>query len=585
MLQNQHFATARSSSRIAAAALLTTLVLVGLGVAGLRGPTGAARADEPSPETKSATVATLDANDGLLPAFDNSYLPADTIAVASFKPLRLAHSAVGIEPVLLSFPMSFGFAFATTDNGVDEVKTIVLSALPNQAASSPDPKDPALVEIYRMRKPYERSKLRVRIFGEAPDGVTETTCHGHACFRARSDYTGRLVNYLMVDDRTIVIVRDRDVPRVLASDPQSHPSWYGKWRTIADSPMATAFDSAAVAATQGPPADAQEEFFLSILQQTAFVFGHADATAGELKISATARCGSSETAAATMHVIKAGVAGMVTALTEPPQIFEASMIPKEFQSLDVAGTLVRTLSNLKMNLRESEVQVEAKFDAGVVAQFAEATKALLARQSEENEAREKQDEQAHIAKLGRLAEAFNAYHAAHGHYPPAAVVGPDGKTLHSWRVELLPYLGEKKLFDQYNVGEPWDSEHNKPLVPKIPSIFSTSQWSDNGDADYFVVAGKGTLFDPNAVAQRETVTDAPGETILVLQSRQRVPWTKPIDIETSADHDAVRPFRGHGKGFYAAFADGTVKFVPKATDAATVRAMFTKAGRDEVKLR
>lgn len=44
------------------------------------------------------------------------------------------------------------------------------------------------------------------------------------------------------------------------------------------------------------------------------------------------------------------------------------------------------------------------------------------------------------------------------------------------------------------------------------------------------------------------------------------------------------PFR-RGKGFYAAFADGTVKFVTKETDAASVRAMFTKAGGEEVKLR
>lgn len=33
------------------------------------------------------------------------------------------------------------------------------------------------------------------------------------------------------------------------------------------------------------------------------------------------------------------------------------------------------------------------------------------------------------------------------------------------------------------------------------------------------------------------------------------------------------------------FADGTVKLVSDKTDAATVRALFTKAGGEEVKLR
>lgn len=214
-----------------------------------------------------------------------------------------------------------------------------------------------------------------------------------------------------------------------------------------------------------------------------------------------------------------------------------------------------------------------------------ATKALLARQNEEFSAREKEWDQAHQTKLARLAEALDAYYTAHGQYPPAAVAGPDGKTLHSWRVELLPYLGEQKLFDSYKLDEPWDSEHNKPLVKQIPSVYSTSVWTQKGDAEYFVITGKGTLLDADGPRTRESMTDAPGETLLVLQSQQHVPWTKPVDIEVSADHSPRRPFRGHGKGFYAVFADGTVRFVSKATDPSSIRAMFTKAGGDEVKLR
>jgi hypothetical protein len=79
--------------------------------------------------------------------------------------------------------------------------------------------------------------------------------------------------------------------------------------------------------------------------------------------------------------------------------------------------------------------------------------------------------------------------------------------------------------------------------------------------------------------------DAPDETILVLQGRRRIPWTKPVDIENSAVDDPNDPARGQTNGFYAAFADGTVRFVDKTTDSASIRAMFTKAGGDEVKLR
>jgi uncharacterized protein DUF1559 len=240
---------------------------------------------------------------------------------------------------------------------------------------------------------------------------------------------------------------------------------------------------------------------------------------------------------------------------------------------------------LKLDAHERQVTAEARFDAGFVVNFAEATNVLLARQTEEYQARVKADGPVHIEKLGRLAAAFQAYHAAHGHYPPAAVVGPDGKTLHSWRVELLPYLDEQKLLEQYKLDEPWDSEHNKQLIEKIPEIYSTTEASKKGNTDYFVVTGKGTLFDAAALAKRESITDSPGETLLVLQSHRRTPWTKPVDIDHAANLNEVRQFRSFEDGFYAAFADGTVRLVPKTTDPATIRAMFTKAGGEQVKLR
>ncbi|HVW39292.1 MAG TPA: DUF1559 domain-containing protein, partial [Pirellulales bacterium] len=194
-------------------------------------------------------------------------------------------------------------------------------------------------------------------------------------------------------------------------------------------------------------------------------------------------------------------------------------------------------------------------------------------------------EREQLEKLGRLAAAFNAYHAAHGHYPAAAVAGPDGKTLHSWRVELLPYLGEQQLFDDYQLDEPWDGEHNKQLIERMPDVYSGRQSPNHGEAEYYVVTGRGTLFEGNAPATRESIADAPGETILVLQGRRRIPWTKPVDIENSSVNDPTSPARGQTNGFYAAFADGTVRFVDKETDSASLRAMFTKAGGDEVKLR
>ena len=54
---------------------------------------------------------------------------------------------------------------------------------------------------------------------------------------------------------------------------------------------------------------------------------------------------------------------------------------------------------------------------------------------------------------------------------PAFLVGPDGKPWHSWRVLLLPYLGYRDLFDQYDFSQPWDTAKNLRLLDKMPSVY------------------------------------------------------------------------------------------------------------------
>src|SRR5580704_16313138 len=48
-----------------------------------------------------------------------------------------------------------------------------------------------------------------------------------------------------------------------------------------------------------------------------------------------------------------------------------------------------------------------------------------------------------------LSLAMHNYHDVYNHFPPAVVVGPDGKTPHSWRVELLPFLQQERIYHHY----------------------------------------------------------------------------------------------------------------------------------------
>src|SRR5215216_7139987 len=45
------------------------------------------------------------------------------------------------------------------------------------------------------------------------------------------------------------------------------------------------------------------------------------------------------------------------------------------------------------------------------------------------------------------------FHDQEGHYPPPAITGQDGRPLLSWRVALLPYIGEEALYREFHLGE------------------------------------------------------------------------------------------------------------------------------------
>jgi hypothetical protein len=76
-----------------------------------------------------------------------------------------------------------------------------------------------------------------------------------------------------------------------------------------------------------------------------------------------------------------------------------------------------------------------------------------------------------LSNLSDIGLALQQFEDAHDFWPPAVLVGPDGKPWHSWRVLLLPYLGHWDLFDQYDFSQPWDSAKNLRLLDKMPTDF------------------------------------------------------------------------------------------------------------------
>src|SRR5262249_28836977 len=102
--------------------------------------------------------------------------------------------------------------------------------------------------------------------------------------------------------------------------------------------------------------------------------------------------------------------------------------------------------------------------------------------------------------LKQLALGIINYADAHkGNMPPAMESDKDGKPLYSWRVLILPYIEENKLYKEFKLDEPWNSEHNKKLLEKMPKVFApvVGKTKDKHSTYYQVVVGRGALFQPD----------------------------------------------------------------------------------------
>jgi hypothetical protein len=200
-----------------------------------------------------------------------------------------------------------------------------------------------------------------------------------------------------------------------------------------------------------------------------------------------------------------------------------------------------------------------------------------------------QDEEAKkkaAKNMKELALAMINMHDTFGEFSPIKQIIKDDKPLLSWRVQILSFIEEDKLFSQFNLKEPWDSEHNKKLMDKMPKIFApgTGKTKEKNTTHYQMITGGGALLDGIKKVSMKDITDGPANTIMIVEAEEAVPWTKPEDVV----YDPKKPLPKFGgvfkDGFYAAFADGSVRFIKKDTDEKLLRALITKAGGEKVDL-
>ncbi|WP_083712634.1 DUF1559 domain-containing protein [Paludisphaera borealis] len=190
-----------------------------------------------------------------------------------------------------------------------------------------------------------------------------------------------------------------------------------------------------------------------------------------------------------------------------------------------------------------------------------------------------------VNNLKQIGLAFHNHDAVTGAFP-GDIVDKDGKPLLSWRVAILPFIEQQELYNQFKLDEPWDSPHNKPLLSQIPTIYRcpSDPRPDSTLTSYLGFDGPGGFLEKGRKVQFEDVTDGASKTFAVVEAAEGVPWTKPADLpfDPKAPSSLFGAGSKHPGGFNALFVDGSVRFMNRATDAKTLKALITRNGGEAI---
>lgn len=178
-----------------------------------------------------------------------------------------------------------------------------------------------------------------------------------------------------------------------------------------------------------------------------------------------------------------------------------------------------------------------------------------------------------LNRLKQLGVAMHNHCDTAGHFPDP-ICDPNGKMLLSWRVAILPHIEEGALFNEFKLDEPWDSEHNKKLIPRMPKVFRTC--NTEGLTHFRVMYGQNVVLGVNNKTQLQGITDGSSNTIVVFEAGDATTWTKPEEAEFDESKPLPKLGSANPTSFAALFADGSVRFIPTSTAENTLRLLFQK---------
>ena len=188
--------------------------------------------------------------------------------------------------------------------------------------------------------------------------------------------------------------------------------------------------------------------------------------------------------------------------------------------------------------------------------------------------------------MKQLALAMHNFHDSFGAFPAQSLVDKQGKRLLSWRVMILPYLDQSPLYQEFHLDEAWDSEHNRKLIERMPTVFRSGGGSAKPGTTRFVapLTNRSMMGRVGPSVKVQDITDGTSNTIWLVQADEShaVTWTKPDDLVISEKDPIGSMIEPETKGFWASLADGSARFFSRDNEATTLMHLFSIDGGEVI---
>jgi len=136
-------------------------------------------------------------------------------------------------------------------------------------------------------------------------------------------------------------------------------------------------------------------------------------------------------------------------------------------------------------------------------------------------------------------------------------------------------MDRNDLYQKYDFSQEWDSPHNLEVTADMPDFFrADSDDEDSTSTSFFLLTGAGSVFGGDKALDFAEMTDGSSNTIMAVEAKRDVHWSKPEDIIVDPDQPFPELGGFHVGGFNVTMMDGSVRFVSEKVAPEVLRKLF-----------